>query len=484
MVPTNRTLGPRSSPGTLLWIQLLLALSAAAACDTAIALAADDEAAVADGSSPPAPSPPPGADSRWPLFLAAQYTFIDQKQTPLDSPYQGKLSLYPDGDRQSTHTIGVYSGWAPWSWGQLYFDVEKFMGAGVSGGTGLGGLTNGDVVRAGAQGLKKQFYIARLYARFLLPLGAETRHADRGQDQIPGWEPTRRLELKAGLMSVADDFDKNRYAGSSRTQFMNWSLWQNTAWDYPADTRGYTEGFVLGYISPTWSLKYGMYRMPEEANGQTLETLDRARGQNLELTLAPGDRATVVRLLAYYNVARMGDYRDAVAIAEATGTVPDVAANGRDGRHKFGFGLNTEQPLGDGGDSGVFLRLGWDDAKTQDFVFTEVDRVVSAGGQLSGVHWRRAADRLGVGVAIQGLSGPHRDYLAAGGSGFILGDGRLDYDREKIIEAYYCAQWSWEALHAPLRLQVTPDVQYIQNPGFNRDRGPVRFYALRLQLEY
>src|SRR5262249_47938257 len=153
MEPTNRTVLPRPSPRTLLWILLLLAPSAAAAFDTAIAVAAATEAAVAGGSNPPDASPPPGADSRWPLFLGAQYTFVDQKQTPPASPYQGKLSLSPDGDRQSTHTIGIYTGWAPWSWGQLYFDVEKFMGAGVSGGTGLGGLTNGDVVRAGAQGL-------------------------------------------------------------------------------------------------------------------------------------------------------------------------------------------------------------------------------------------------------------------------------------------------------------------------------------------
>jgi len=132
----------------------------------------------------------------------------------------------------------------------------------------------------------------------------------------------------------------------------------------------------------------------------------------------------------------------------------------------------------------MFLRLGWNDARTEDFVFTEVDRLLSLGGQLSGIHWRRASDRLGVGVVTEGLSAPHRDYLAAGGYGFLLGDGRLGYDPEKIIEAYYCAQWSWSVLNAPLRLQITPDLQYIQNPGFNRDRGPVRFYALRLHLEY
>jgi high affinity Mn2+ porin len=442
-------------------------------------------AAAAPPADETAPSSPPGTpDSRWPQLLAVQYTFIEQWQTALESPYKGTLSLHPEGDQQPTHTIGVYTGWAPFSWGQLYFDAEKFMGAGVSGATGLGGLTNGDVIRAGVVGLKKEFYIARLYARFMLPLGGGSAHVARGQDQIPGVEAPRRLEFKAGWMSAADDFDHNRYAGSTRTQFMNWSLWQNTAWDFAADTRGYTDGFVFGYISPEWSLKYGMYRMPTVANGQTLETLNRAREQNLELTLSPTALTTVVRLLAYLNTARLGDYKEAVAIAAARGTVPDIAADAQEGRHKLGFGLNLEQPLADEGNTGVFMRLGWDDAHTEDFAFTEVDRVVSFGGQLSGARWRRSEDCLGLGLVVEGLSDPHAEYLAAGGSGFLLGDGRLNYGREQILEAYYRAQLSWSLGQAPIRLQLSPDFQYIQNPGFNRDRGPVRFYAVRLHLEY
>jgi high affinity Mn2+ porin len=426
----------------------------------------------------------PGPQSRWPMFLGLQYTFVDQRQTALLSPYQSHLSLLPEGDRQSTNTIGAYGGWAPVPWGQLYLDVEKFMGAGVSGATGIGGLTNGDVVREGTQGLKKEFYIARLYARLMLALGSATGTVTRGQDQIPGTEAAQRLELKVGLLSVADDFDKNRYAGSTRTQFMNWSLWQNSAWDYAADTRGYTDGFMLGYISPTWSLRYGMYRMPVVANGQTLETLARAREQDLELTLSPTSVSTVVRLLAYYNVGNMGDYEQALAIAAATGAIPNIAADNQPGRHKVGFGVNLEKPLADDGNSGLFARLGWNDGKTEDFVFTEVDRVVSCGGQLSGVHWRRSDDRLGIAATVEGISGPHRDYLAAGGMGFLLGDGRLNYGYEQIVETYYKAHWSWSVAHAPLRLELTPDLQYMQNPGYNRDRGPVRFYALRVHLEY
>jgi hypothetical protein len=451
-----------------------------------VALLADATALGADAppGAPPDAQQPPGPDSPWPQLLGVQYTFIYQWQSALESPYQGPHSLNPAGDQQPTHTLGAYSGWAPWSWAQLYFDVEKFMGAGVSGATGLGGLTNGDVIRAGTVGLKKEFYIARLYARFMVPLGDATAHLERGQDQLPGFEASRRLEFKAGWLSASDDFDHNRYGGSTRTQFMNWSLWQNTAWDYAADTRGYTYGFVLGYISPQWSLRYGMYRMPTVANGQTLETLNRAREQNLELTLSPSAITTTVRLLAYLNTARLGDYEQALAIAAAAGTVPDVAANAENGRHKFGFGINLEQPLADDGGTGVFMRLGWDNAHTEDFVFTEVDRLAGLGGQLSGVHWHRSEDQLGMGLVVEGLSSPHSDYLAAGGSGFLLGDGRLNYAHEQILETYYRAAWSPSIGPVPFHLQLGPDFQYVQNPGFNRDRGPVRFYAIRLHLEY
>ncbi len=359
------------------------------------------------------------------------------------------------------------------------------MGAGVSETTGLGGLTNGDVVRQGASGLKKTFYIARLFARFMVPLGPGVTAVDRGQDQVSGHEAATRLELKVGRLAVNDDFDKNRYAGSTRTEFMNWSLWDNTAWDYAANTRGYTDGFVVGYVSPTWSLKYGVYRMPELANGQTLVgSLKRARGENLELTLSPWPSGTILRLLAYRNTAAMGNYRDAVAIAAATDTLPSIVADDRDGRHKTGFGINAEQPLADEGETGVFMRLGWNDGKNESFAFTEVDNQASVGAQVSGVHWRRIDDRFGSALVSDGLAAPHRDYLAAGGSGFLLGDGQLHYAREDILEVYYRAQLTESNARFPVKVQLTPDFQYIRNPGYNQDRGPARFWGLRLHLEY
>src|SRR4030088_2989068 len=315
----------------------------------------------AHAGSPGADDPTSGAAvaSRASLLLGAQYTYILQHQDGLRSPYAGPLSLFRDGDTQPTHTVGLYGGWAPLTWAQAYLDVEKFMGAGVSNATGLAGLTNGDVVREGASNLKKQFYIARSYLRFMLPLGNAVAPLARAQDQIPGTEASTRLELKVGRMALPDDFDQNSYAGSPRTQFLNWSLWANTAWDYAANTRGYTDGFVIGYVSPSWSLKYGAYLMPVLANQQTLESsFRRARGQNLQLTLSPWSTGAVVRLLAYFNTARMGDFAATLAMAAPRGTPPSIVADDRDGRHKYGFGVNAEQPLADEGATGLFVRWG------------------------------------------------------------------------------------------------------------------------------
>jgi hypothetical protein len=434
---------------------------------------------------PAGPASASGSVNSLPQLVGAQYTFIEQSQSRLTSPYAGPLSLNPAGDSQPTHTLGAYFGWAPHDDAQLYLDVEKFMGAGVSNATGLAGLTNGDVVREGASGLKKDFYIARAFVRLMWPLTGETSDVERDQDQIAGREPVRRLELKAGRLAVTDDFDQNRYAGSARTQFLNWSLWANTAWDYPANTRGYSDGIVLGYITDAWSLKYGVYKMPEFANQQTLEShVALAHGQNVELTLRSLPGGAVVRLMAYLNTARMGSYDEALALAMRSGTAPDIVADDREGRQKHGFGINLEQPLADEGDTGMFLRWGWNDGQNETFAFTEVDSQLSAGAQLAGRRWGRAADRLGVAMVSESLSEPHQRYLAAGGCGFLLCDGGLSYGHEQILEAYYRLEYVWPQRMGPIRWQLSPDLQYVRNPGYNTVRGPVRFWAARLHLEY
>jgi hypothetical protein len=437
------------------------------------------------GTAPTAQPPAaPEPDSTSPVVVGAQYTYVLQHQSALRSPYAGPLSLKSSGDTQSTNTLGLYTGWAPVYWGQLYFDVEKFMGAGVSGATGLGGLTNGNAIPAG-YGVFKQFYIARLYARFMLPLGTQVNEVDRAQDQIGGTEPATRLELKVGHLAAPDDFDQNRYANSPRTQFLNWSLMNDTAWDYAADTRGYTDGIMLGYISPAWSLKYGVYRMPLIANGEPLEaSLLRANGQNLQFSYTGLPTGTAFRLLAYLNSGAMGNYAEALALANATHATPRIAATAAPGRQKHGFELDAEQPLADDGATGMFLRWGWNNGRDESFAFTEVDEVLSTGVQLSGAQWHQPDGQLGFGVANEELSAAHRAYLAAGGCGFELCDGALNYAHEQILEAYYRLERIWPEDPGPVRWQIGPDYQYIRNPGFNRDRGPVSFWAIRLHVEY
>ena len=450
----------------------------AIAADVTVMVAAD--AVTTANASPPVSATSDGTDTNryWPQLVGAQYTWVRQHQSSLAASYSGPLSLNPAGDIAASHTVGAYFGWRLTDALQAYFDLEKFMGSGVSGSTGLAGLTNGDVVRQGGNNLKKRPYVARRYLRYVVPLSNETAEVEHAMDQMAGKEATTRLEFKAGTLALSDDFDKNRYANSTRTQFMNWSLWNNGAWDFGADTRGYTNGIVAGYISPKWSLTAGIHEMPSEANGQDLDApVRKARSQNVELIFSPVDGGAVVRLLAYRNLARMGVYRDAITAAAVVRNMPDIRTQDRDGRKKTGFGFNVEQPFADDGETGLFLRAGWNDGRTESFAFTEIDHTITLGGQLSGAHWGRGDDRLAIAFASNGLSRDHRDYLNSGGSGFVLGDGGLRYGREQIIEAYYRA--------AILKhVQLSPDAQYIRNPGMNRDRGPVTFVGFRLHFEY
>jgi high affinity Mn2+ porin len=419
-----------------------------------------------------------GLPGWFPRILGAQATVIDQGVLPFQSPYRDANSFKANGDNQISQTYGLYLGSQLTTRLQFYFDVEMFRGAGISNATGLGGPTDGDVIRAGSVQLAKTPYVARAYFRYVFPLSSETERAERAMDQLPGPEPMRRVEMKLGRFATNDDFDQNRYANSTRTQFLNWSLWNNTAWDFAADTRGFSYGILLAWVNPTWVLRVGSMMMPTFANGNTMDDhVWNARGDNVELTLRPTSWGTVVRLLGYVNQARMGIYRDAIAKAQETGTTPDITKDDHPGRIKWGIGFNLEQPLADEGETGVFARLGWNDGKTETFAFTEVDRLATVGLQLSGVHWGRPKDVVGIAYAFEGLSPEHRHYLERGGAGFVLGDGKLNYALEQILEVYYRFQL--------LRyVQTSLDYQFIQNPGYNRDRGPAHVFAGRIHLSF
>jgi high affinity Mn2+ porin len=437
-----------------------------------VLLAAAPAAATAE-DAPSSPLPD------WvPRLLGAQFNYIGQRLLAFHADYSGPNSLKSTGDQKATDTYGLYFGSRLTRRLQAYLDLEMARGLAINNATGLGGPTNGDVIRQGTVNLGIGPYIARAYLRYLLPLGGETAPAERGMGRFPGLEPTTRVEIKAGKFALTDDLDQNRYANTTRSQFMNWGLFNDTAWDYAADTRGYTFGVLAAWVHPTWTLRGATAQMPTQANGNVFDPhFDRARGDNLELQVGPYRRGTIVRLLVYENHGRMGIYREAIDRGLAAGAPPDVAADDRAGRRKVGFGLNLEQPLADAGETGLFLRLGWNDGRTEDFVFTEVDRQVSGGLQVAGSSWHRSDDRVGLATTLHGLSRDHRDYLAAGGLGFLLGDGALRYGWEEILELYYRFQLgkAW---------QVSPDVQTIRDPGYNRDRGPATVLSLRVNWHW
>jgi hypothetical protein len=422
----------------------------------------------------------PASSDDWGVHvLGTQINVIAQDLRPLHSPYAGANSLRARGDSKISHAYGGYVGVQAGAHLQGYLDVEMIRGKGISSVTGLAGPTNGDVLRQGTVDLGSGPYVARAFVRYTIPLAGKERDTlQRSEDQLPGTVSRNRIEITAGKLAASDLFDLNRYANTTRQQFMNWDLFQNTAWDFAADTRGYTNGVALAWIHPLWALRVGSFQMPTVANGNKFDSdLRRARGDHIELTLIAPATGTIARFLGYMNHARMGSYAEALSIARVTKTIPDIAADDKPGRSKYGWGVNLEQPLADNGETGAFARIGGNDGKNESFVFTEVDRHISAGFQLSGIHWGRIDDRVGIAGVQTEIVKIHRDYLNAGGLGFLLGDGRLNYGPEQLMEAYYRAQLG-------AYFQVGPDVQYIRNPGYNRDRGPATVLSLRVNLRY
>ena len=283
-----------------------------------------------------------------PQVLGTQINVIAQHLAPFHSPYRGAMSLTSTGSDAISHVYGVYTGVSITKRLEAYLDVEMARGKGISHASGLAGITNGDVLRQGTADLGNGPYVARAFLRYTQPLSSGALDTiARGQDQLRAVVASTRLEITAGKFAASDLFDLNRYANSTRLQFMNWALFQNTAWDFAADTRGYTNGIAIGFVMPRLTLRFGSFQMPTEANGNKFDPeLDKARGDNAELSLSMLPNGGVIRVLGYINHARMGDYREALALAPA-GTIPDIVANDRPNRMKRGAGINVEQPVAD-----------------------------------------------------------------------------------------------------------------------------------------
>ena len=417
-------------------------------------------------------------DSFWDRFwLSMQANFIRQQHDVFPSLYSGPNSFLGVREHATSRVETLYTGFRISKNLEILADVESAGGAGLSNALGVAGFTNVDVVRNPTLG--EDPYISRVMLHYTIPLGKETTEATRNPLSLASTVPVRRLELRLGKMSTVDFFDLNSVGSDSHLQFMNWATVNNGAFDYAADTRGYTYGFVAEYYSRTWAARFGEMLMPTVANGITLDwNLPRARGENFELefhpTLLP-KRASTVRALGFVNHANMGSYRQAVdGYLSGKDSTPDVTAYRLQGRVKYGFGLNTEQELTELWRA--FGRLGWNDGRNESFAYTEIDRTAEIGTDFSGKPWHRRKDKIGAAFVANALSGDHRRYLELGGNGFILGDGGLRYGLEKILEMYYTA-------HVWRGISVALDYQRVADPGYNRDRGPANVVGFRIHVE-
>ncbi len=405
-----------------------------------------------------------------------QATYVWQSKQPFAAAYSGPNSLKPGKEKSYTFSATAYLGVRPWSGGELYFNPEAIQGVPLSNVSGLGGFTNGEIQKVVSPQLK--FYQARLFLRQTWGFGGGTEPVESDANQLAGTLDKRRLVLSAGNLAITDLFATNQYAGDARTQFLNWSLLTYGAYDYAADARGYTLGTALEYFHDDWTIRAGRFLQPKQPNQQPLDhRIFQHYGDQIEIerTHRLGDRPGKLRVLAFRNRAVMSRFRDALDLAAQTGTTPDINAVRTQEQIKKGIGINLEQAIGS--DFGLFARAMWSDGQTETYAFTEIDRSLSGGALIKGTAWSRERDVLGVAFARNGLSNAHRDYLAAGGLGFFIGDGRLNYRPENIFESFY-------NLNVVKEAWITLDMQHIQNPAYNADRGPVTVVSARLHYGF
>jgi hypothetical protein len=411
------------------------------------------------------------------FWLSGQANFITQYHPSFDAKYSGPNSLQSEAEHATSRVLTLYTGVRLFQNTEFLFDLEETGGNGLSNALGVAGFPNLDVVRNPT--LSQAPYMARIMIHQTIPLSKEYVPSPRGPLNLAPRAPVRRLEFHAGKLSTVDFFDVNAIGSDSHLQFMNWAADNNAAYDYAADTRGYTFGFVSEYFDKNWAFRFGEMLMPKVANGIVLDwDLARARAENYELELHPAlvkDRGTVLRLLTFVNHANMGSYREAIhGYLSGADSTPDVTAYRQQGRVKYGFGGNLEQELPQ--DWRAYSRFSWNEGHNESFAYTEVDQAISFGADVRGPRWKRRQDKVGAALLLDAISGDHRSYLALGGQGFLLGDGALNYGREKIFESYY-------NLHLWRGAYIGFDVQRIWNPGYNRDRGPVWIPSVRFHIE-
>src|SRR5258708_19976346 len=405
----------------------------------------------------------------------AQSTYICQRKPAFAAPYAGPNSLTGESARDYSFTGTLFAGARLWPGGEGSANLEAVEGVPISDLTGLGGVTNGELQKTAGPTLK--WYGARAFVRQAFGFGGGTEAVEPDKNQLGSAVDKRRLVITAGNLAVMDIFDNNKFAHDPRTDFLNWSLITSGAYDFAADSRGYSWGAAAEWYDESWAARIGRFAQPKESNGLPLDfRLFRHYGDQVELERAVelAGRPGRLRVLVFRNVAVMRRFPDPLAQAQATGGTPDLTKV-RKLTSKYGVAGNAEQQLTD--ELGGFVRASWSNGQAETYAFAEIDRSIAIGAQLTGKRWQRPEDEVGLAFVHNELSSAHRDYIAAGGLGFFIGDGRVNYRAEEIVEAYY-------SLALGKHASFTLDAQRIRDLAYNADRGPASFYAGRIHLEF
>jgi high affinity Mn2+ porin len=443
--------------------------------------AADPKSNIAEQPSAASPDTvfPHSESARY--WISGQVNIILQAHAGFRALYSGQNSFTNWSQSATTHVLTLYTGYQLTHTTEVFGDVEYATGRGLGNANGLAGYVNLDSVRL-VQGvpLSTAPYLARLMLRQIVPLSKKQVGADRDPLHLDTSVPVRRLEFRVGKFDLTDFFDVNTWGSDSHLQFMNWTVDNNGAYDYAANTRGYTDGALVEYDDHWWTVRFATALMPKIANGINLDAdLARSRALNLEFEAsgnAIAHRAGAVRVLSYMNQANMGNYEQAIhEFLDHTTPTPDIIATRQQGRRRYGFGLNVEQAVST--DAGIFGRLGWSDGRNESFCYTEDDRTAEIGAFSMGRTWHRPADRVGAAFVANGIVPAHQQYLALGGLGFLLGDGALTYGHEKIVESFYTANL-WRGFF------VSADYQHVNNPGYNQARGPISVWSGRFHADF
>jgi high affinity Mn2+ porin len=425
-----------------------------------------------------------------------QNTDIVQGDPGFPAKYSGPNSLNSQGEVQETVTMDLYAGVRLWRGAEAHVDLLMWQGFGLSHTFGLEGFPNGDAYKAGTE--IPDFTFARLFIRQTIALGGEQEDVPDDPFTLAGKQAISRLTFTIGRFSPMDICDNNIYAHDPHTQFMNWAMMGNLAWDYGQDTVGYTTGFAVELNQPKWALRYGFFQMPQDKNGFTGDDQflkwpsGGAYGPFLrawammaefERRYSINGHPGAIRFLAWLDEANFASYQAATAILLANPPGPDVGQGSgvtippaaRAYRYKYGLGLNWEQEVVK--NVGVFSRLGWNDGHEETWTYTDVNWTASLGVSVKGEAWRRPGDTFGLAGIVSGASRANQQFLEAGGTDMLDGDGSLSYSPEKILETYYDFQ-IWKSVHGAL------DYQFVTDPAFNRDRGPVSIFGARLHWEF